>query len=247
MAIAIGSGINIGGGIFMGTDSAPPVTDNLILYYDPANTSSYPGTGTTINSLATTNLTGAMSNITYTTPYFTYNGTSSTVSVADNALLEPGSGDWTVEAWVYYSIITGSTRTFVSKTDNGGVAANWSYGLRTNSATATYFEVGNGTTSVSSPSYNVSTGQWYQVVGVYNTVSTKSIALYINGASQGSNSHTFTSVKNSTNPLYLGSYNGGEFNQWLNGRMGIVRLYSSALSALQVLQNFTADRNTYGV
>jgi hypothetical protein len=246
--IAIGPGITIGGGIFMGTGSPAPVTDNLVLYYDPSNTASYPGSGTTVNSLPpTTNLAGTLSNITYTTPYFAYNGTSSTVSVADNALLEPGSGDWTVEAWVYYSTITGSTRTFVSKTDNGGLAANWSYGFRTIATTATYFEVGNGTTSVTSPSYNVSTGQWYQVVGVYNTVSTKSIALYINGASQGSNSHTFTSVKNSTNPLYLGSYNGGEFSQWLNGRMGIVRLYSSALTALQVLQNFTADRNTYGV
>jgi hypothetical protein len=188
-----------------------------------------------------------MSNITYTNPYFAYNGTSSTVSIADNALLEPGAGDFTLEAWVYYSVITGSTRTVVSKCNAGGLAASWSYGFRTNPAGATYLEVGNGTTSVSSPSYTVTTGTWYQIVGVYNSVASKSIALYINSASQGSNIHTFTSVKNSSNPLYLGSYNGGEYSQWLNGRMGIVRYYNAALTSAQVLQNYNANRATYGI
>lgn len=226
------------------------VTNNLVAFYDPALAISYPGTGTTINSLAPTNLTGTMSNITFTDPYFTYNGTSSTVSIADNALLEPGTGDFTLEAWVYYSAITGSTRTFVSKTDNGGLAASWSYGLRTQPNGAigeVYLEVGNGTTSVSTPRYNVSAGQWYQIVGVWTNVASNSIALYVNGVSQGSNSHSFASVKNSSNPLYLGSYNGGEYSQWFNGRMGIVRYYNAALTATQVLQNYNANRSTYGL
>lgn len=224
-----------------------PVTSNLVLYYNPSNTSSYPGTGTTVNSLATTNLTGTMSNITYTSPYFAYNGTNSTVSVADNALLEPGTGDWTIEAWVYYSTIAGSTRTFVSKTDAGGLSASWSYGLRTQASGSTYMEVGNGSTSISSPAYVVATGQWYQIVGVWTNVASNSIALYVNGASQGSNGHSFASIKNSSNPLYLGSYNGGEYSQWFNGRMGIVRLYSAALTSDQVLQNYNANKGLYGL
>jgi hypothetical protein len=229
-------------------DQLQPVTSNLVLYYDPGNTASYPGTGTTINSLVAPNLTGTMSNITFTDPYFVYNGTSSTVSVADTAALEPGAGDFSLEAWVYYSVLAGSTRTFVSKTNNGGGAADWSYGFRTNGTTGgTYFETGNGTTSVISPSFTVSTGTWYQIVGVWTNVASNSIALYVNGASQGSNSHSFASVKNSTNPLYLGSYNGGEFSQWFNGRMGIVRYYNAALTATQVLQNYNANRSTYGL
>jgi hypothetical protein len=224
-----------------------PVTSNLVLYYNPADTSSYSGSGTTVNSLASPNLAGTMSNITYTSPYFAYNGTSSPVSVADTAALEPGSGDFTLEAWVYYSTITGSTRTFVSKTDNGGLASAWSYGFRTLSNGATYLEVGNGTTSVTTPTYTVTTGQWYQIVGVWTNVASNSIELYVNSASQGSNAHAFASIKNSTNPLYLGSYNGGEFSQWFNGRMGIVRYYNAALTAAQVLQNYNANRSTYGL
>ena len=70
------------------TATAPVVvTDNLVLYYDPNNVASYPGTGTTINSLATPNLAGTMTNITFTDPDFTYNGTSSQISIADTAAL----------------------------------------------------------------------------------------------------------------------------------------------------------------
>jgi hypothetical protein len=218
-----------------------------VLYYDPANSLSYPGSGTTINSLAPTNLTGTLSNITYTNPYLTYNGTSATMSVADNTLLEPGAGDFTLEAWVYYSVITGSSRCVLSKTD-GGLASDWSYGLRTNSTGATYFEVGNGTTSTTSPSFTASTGTWYHIVGVWTNISANTIELYINGVSQGSNSHSFASVKNSTHALSFGSFDGGAtFGQWFNGRMGIYRQYNSALSAAQVFANYNTTKGIYGL
>ena len=79
-------------------------TSNLVLYFDPSNPSSYPGSGTTITDLSDSGLSGTMSNITYTSPYFTYNGSSSQIAIADNSLLEPGSGDWTVEVWVNQAV-----------------------------------------------------------------------------------------------------------------------------------------------
>jgi len=223
-----------------------PVTSNLVLWYDPSNSASYPGTGTTLNDLSGNGLTGTMSNITYTNPYFTYNGSSSTVSIADNALLEPGSGDWTLEAWVYYTTITGSSRIIMGKT-NGGLAADWGYGIRTSSVGSTYMELGNGTTSVNSPAGTVTTGQWYQLVGVWTNVAANTMEFYINGVSQGSNSHAFASIKNTTNPLYLGSFNNGQFAQWFAGRMGVVRIYNKALSSAEVTQNFNANRSLYGL
>ena len=223
-----------------------PVTSNLVLHFDPSNSLSYSGAGTTINDLSGNGLNGTMSNITFTNPYFTYNGSSSQISVADNALLEPGSGDWTIEFWVNHSVIAGSGRVLIGKTD-GGNAADWGYGIRTNAASSTYMEVGNGTTSITSPSTGLSINTWYQVVGVWTNVASNSLALYINGSLVGSNSHSFTSIKNTTSPLYTGSFNGGQFSQWLNGRMGVVRMYSSALTGSQVLQNFNADKSKYGL
>jgi hypothetical protein len=222
------------------------VTSGLILYFDPSNVSSYSGTGTTITDLSGNGLNGTMSNISHTSPYFTYNGSSSQVSVADNALLEPGSGDWSVEFWVNHSVITGASRVLIGKTD-GGAAADWGYGLRTISNGNTYMEIGNGSAGVTSPSSTLSINTWYQVVGVWTNLASNSIALYINGNLIGSNSHSFGSIKNTTSPLYLGSFNGGQFSQWLNGRLGVVRIYNKALTGSEVLQNFNADKSKYGL
>ena len=80
---------------------ASPTTANLVLYYNPANTASYSGSGTTINSLAPTNLTGTMTSITYTNPYFSYNGSSSKVAVADN------SKQHKLYLWIKYLVSSG--------------------------------------------------------------------------------------------------------------------------------------------
>jgi hypothetical protein len=225
---------------------AVPVTTNLVLYYDPSNSSSYPGSGTTINDLSGNGLNGSMSGITFTTPYFSYNGSSSQISVADNPLLEPGSGDWSIEFWVNYSVLAGSSRILIAKTDGGG-PGDWGYGLRTAANGNTFMEIGNGTTSLQSSLTALTTNTWYQVVGVWTNVSSNSLSLYINGNLIGSISHSFTSIKNTTSPLYLGSFNGGQFSQWLNGRMGVVRMYNKSLTGSEVLQNFNADKSKYGL
>ena len=223
------------------------VTNGLVLYYDPSNSSSYPGTGTTINSLAPTNLTGAMSNITFTNPYFTYNGTSSQISVADNALLEPGSGNWTMEAWVYLSNTGAGPKTILGKFDPGGGAADVSYSMRIGAANA-FAQFGDGTGAyIDSTLYTLTINTWTQIVYVWTNGATKTLQTYINGASIGSVNHTLNSILNTPSNLYIGSYNGGEYAQWMNGRIGITRLYNSALTASQVLQNFNTNRGLYGL
>jgi hypothetical protein len=226
----------------------PAGVSNLVLYYDPSiRSNSINSSSTFMYNLGTTNLTSTLSNVTWTDPYLTYNGTSSYAYTADNAILEPGTGSFSFEAWVYHSSISGTGSCIVSKTDNGGLASNWSYGLRTNSGGDVYFEVGNGTTSRTSPSFTAEINTWYQVVGVWTNAGTKSIALYKNGELVGSNSHTFTSVKDSSRALSIGAYNGGEYNQWHAGRMGVIRYYNKALSGAEVLQNYNNDRGLYGL
>ena len=222
------------------------VTSNLILHYDPSNISSYSGTGTTINDLSGGGRHGTMSNVTFTSPYLTFNGTSSQISVPDSLVLEPQGIDYTIEIWVNQSVIAGATRTLIAKTD-GGNSADWGYGLRTISNGNTYMEMGNGSTSVTSPSSTLSINTWYQVVGVWTNLASNSIALYINGSLIGSNSHSYASIKNTTSPLYIGSFNGGQFSQWLNGSVGIVRMYNKALTAAEVLNNFNVDKSKYGL
>jgi hypothetical protein len=227
------------------------VTSNLVLWYDPSFSTSYSGSGTSITNLANTSLTGTMSNITYASPYFEYNGSTSQVSVPDNALLEPGSGDWTMEAWFRPSVL-GSSSVVLGKFDNGGASQDVSYSIRINSSGSLFAQIGSGSGSgstlfVNSTSYQTVVDTWYQVVYVFKNGATKTLETFINGTSIGTVNHSLSSILNTTNNLYLGSYNGGEYSQWFNGRIGVTRLYSSALTSAQVLQNFNADKSKYGL
>ena len=228
----------------------PSVTpNNLILYYDPSNSSSYPGTGTTVNDLSGNNLNGTMSNISYTNPYFSYNGSTSQISVPDNSLLEAGSGNWTMEVWFNTSSTVGST-VILGKFDNGGNAEDVSYSVRTSNNILTA-QIGDGTGGVvnvdyvNSTSYTFSSNTWYQAVYVWRPG--VSLQTFINGVSIGTVTTSMSSLLNSVNPLYLGRYNGGEFPQNFNGRIGITRIYKSALNSSQVLQNFNIDKAKYGL
>jgi len=224
------------------------VTTNLVAYYNPDLTTSYPGSGTTLFDISGNDLNGTMSNITYTDPYFTYNGTSSQVNIADNALLEPGAGDWTMEAWFNTTAFkTGSAGTILGKFNNGGASSHVSYSIRTNNTGIVYAQIGNGTSVVNSPNYQTVLNTWVQVVYVWKNVATNSLEAYINGASIGSTAHSFASILNASTNLYIGSYNGGEYAQYFDGRIGITRLYNTALTAEQVLQNYNANRATYGL
>jgi hypothetical protein len=228
---------------------AVPVTTNLRLYYDPSNLSSYPGTGTIINDLSGNGLNGIMSNITFTSPYFSYNGTSSQIQVADNALLEPGSGDWTMEVWVN-QLVSGND-IVLAKVDNGGDVTDMSYSIRTTNTTY-YAQLGSGsgtgpTLFVNSTNYVGTLNTWYQIVYVFTNVAANTLQTFVNGVSIGTVSHNLPSILNVTNPLYIGSYNGGEYAQWFDGKIGITRLYNASLTSAQVLQNFNADKTKYGL
>ena len=52
-----------------------------------------------------------------------------------------------------------------------------------------------------------------------------------------------TSIRSGGFPRRLGSRN----NNYLDGDMGISRLYSKALTAAEVTQNFNAQRNRFGI
>jgi hypothetical protein len=226
-----------------------PVSSNLVLYYDPSNIASYSGSGTTITDLSGNGLNGTMSNITFTSPYFTYNGTSSQISVTDNALLEPGSGNWTIEVWVNQSVAGNDV--VLGKFDPGGLALDVSYSVRTTSTTY-YAQMGSGSGSgsslyINSSNYVGTIGTWSQIVYVFKNGATKTLETFVNGSSVGTVNHSLASILNTSSNLYIGSYNNGEYSQWFDGKIGITRLYNEALSSSQVLQNFNSDKSKYGL
>lgn len=224
-----------------------PVTSNLVLYYDPFQSASYGGSGNTIYDLTSNGLNGTMSNITFTSPYFTYNGTNSQILIPDNSLLEPGSGNWTMEVWVNQT--NSGNDVVLGKFDSGGLAQDVSYSIRT-TGTNYYAQFGDGLGSGStlyqnSTTASASIGNWYQLVYVWKNGGTKTLETFVNGSSIGSVNHSLDSLVNTTNNLYIGSYNNGEYSQWFDGKIGVVRIYNKALSSSEVLSNYNFDRWKY--
>lgn len=220
-------------------------TTGLVLYYDPSSVSSYPGSGTAITDLSGNGRNGTMSNITYTSPYFTYNGSSSQIAIADNAALEPGSGDWTMEVWVNQSVAGNDV--VLGKFPAGGTQV--SYSIRT--STSTYYAqmgsgIGSGATLFQNSTTHIGTiGTWYQLVYVFTNVAANTLQTFVNGSSIGSVAHSLASILDTTTGLYIGSYNNGEYAQWFDGKIGIVRIYNKSLTSAEVLNNYNVDKWKY--
>jgi hypothetical protein len=220
------------------------ISDNLVLYYSPNMTECFPGSGTSLVDLSGNALTGTMSNLSYDNPAFTFNGSSSQVSIPDNAVLEPGTGSWTIEVWFKNA---GSSGTVIGKYNNGGQSANISYALRLGGSNLIRADFSNGSTAQVTDNYSFTANTWVQMVYVWDKTN-NSIYTYSNGVLKQTKAISITGgILNATTNLFLGSYNGGEYSQYFNGQMGIVRIYKKALNATEVLTNFNSNKALYGL
>lgn len=219
-------------------------SDNLVLHYNPAMSESYSGSGSSLIDLSGNGLTGTISNLTFTNPAFSFNGSSSQVSIPDNATLEPGTGSWTIEVWFKNS---GSSGTVIGKYNNGGQSANISYALRLVSSNLIRADFSNGATAQVTDNYTFTANTWVQMVYVWDKTNNM-IYTYSNGELKQTKNITISGgILNATTNLYLGSYNGGEYAQNFDGQMGTVRLYKKALNATEVLNNYNSNKATYGL
>jgi hypothetical protein len=209
-------------------------------------TESYPGTGTSLVDLSGNGLTGTMSNLAFTTPAFTYNGTSSQVSIPDNEALEPGSGNWTIEAWFQPTQFTVNAQTVLGKFGNGGTSSIISYALRQGDGYIRA-DFSNGTNALSSDNYSLSLNNWVQMVYVWDRVNS-TLYTYSNGVLKQTKTITISGgIRNGNTNLYIGSYNGGEYSQYFKGQIGIVKMYKKALSTTEVQNNYNSNKALYGL
>lgn len=227
---------------------APPViSTSIILHLDAGNSSSYPGSGTTW-----TDLTGNARNATLVNSP-TYNSSNGGyLSFLDTSFQHAtiaNFGDipqWTIEAWARPTVsLSGKVTAIFCNQFNGASKLNFSIG--TNLAPTSYnicagFYNGQWrTTSGFAPALNT----WYSFVGTYNGTT---ISQYVNG------------VLSSTTTYNGNPQTGGEIRiarRWddvansatnfFGGDIAVIRLYSTALTAAQVLQNFNANRVRFGL
>jgi len=131
-----------------------------------------------------------------------FNGANN-LSVAQTTALDLGSGNFTVEAWIYPLNYSGNQRIIAKQRSSDGYG--WIF--RINSSNGYLFlevDTGGVVTSSSAPSLNT----WSHVAAVR---SGNSVSLYLNGNLVGSNSSYSGSPTSVSASAYVGSSAGGEY------------------------------------
>jgi len=130
-----------------------------------------------------------------------FDGTGDWVTVLDTPVLRFGTGDFTVEGWVYKT----TTGTAVSLVSKGAAATGWTLGVSaTNFLTASYTA-----TTLTGTVTTLSANTWYYFALVRSGTATGNIKLYINGTLEASSAGAITTDFNQTDVLYIGASRTG--------------------------------------
>lgn len=142
---------------------------------------------------------------------------------------------FTYEAWVKINSDTGVDKIIVGKPGGHTGLMTWNNNF--------YFRLNAGG-AFKDLSVAGSNGVWYHLVGVYiNNVGSR---LYKNGQLVGSSTFT-TALNDYGTVLHIGGNVGWNATYTLDANIDIIRVYNRALTDSEVLQNFYAHRNRYGL
>ena len=233
--------------------------EGLVLYLDPANIKSYPGTGSLCKDLSLTGNNGRLS----TSSQFNSSDKTLLINSLTNVIyatenLIGNASSFTIDCWLLVSNInnipsgggTGSTANMIAHV--GAYGANgFRFGVQLLSTGTVYpvFATGqhvpNNSDGIEIQARNVaiSTGTYFQTAVAYNA-SLGITSMYVNGISVAS-TNTGLYVYTSTMSLHIGGTRQGTYG--LNGKIGLVKWYNRALTAGEIFQNFSAHRGRYGI
>lgn len=237
----------------------PPdfVSSGLTAYYNPADPLSYSGTGTTLTDLSGNGNNGLIVGATYTdNTYFTLDGVNDYIVTPNlyTSLVTNGE-DHTVEMWVYANAVGDCLWSDLGSTNNPATSGYHFAGAQLLQVgpfqqiigalwdgTATQRSVGGSGTL---------TGAWKHVVRTYSGTT---LTCYVNASTGGTQTVVFDSpIDDGVNAWFLAfgaqdttTYSGSTAG-WLNGRIGIMRVYNRALNSTEVTSNYENARSIYGV
>ncbi len=228
-------------GVFSGSCTTADITTGLV--------ASYPFTGNA-NDVSGNNLNGTNNGATLTTDRFgnansaySFNGTSSYISVADNNLLD-FTNQYSISGWLYATATSGNSnsRTIISKARN-----TTQTGLTLTLDNLQSYKIASDNTDASGPHLIFSStiptlDTWYHAVVTYDGTTLK---IYVNGVLANSIAYTINLV-NSTHELDFGSQRIS-LNDYFAGKIDDIRLYNRALADCDVDSLFNTVDPCIGV
>lgn len=208
------------------------ITAGLVMNLDVGNVACYPGTGTLL-----TDLTGNGNNGTVTggAVYSSANGGSFAFDGINdyiNIAVKPQQNAMTLEVWAKLFTVSGQQFFMV---DSG--AGYVELGMIGDKA---YFGVAGSPYSSAVGLTALSTGVWYQFVARYKNGEGASI--YVNGVLDKQSATANTTIGSVATDFQI-LRNGGVF---MKCSLSVSRIYNTALSPADVLNNFNAIKSRYG-
>ena len=243
--------LNISGNILSSTNvnssgvfTRSIVDEGLILYYDAANNYSYPGSGTvwynmvgsgsdlTLNNGLTTATIGGRTSMNFDTngKVATATGVSATFgtkSATFEVWLYPGASELTAGDRGTVILINGGSAQYMSWEKSSGLLSSYWY---SHSPEGYHETVGSTSRST-----------WNHWVAAWDYNSGR-IFQYKNGLTSGN-----TATQGDATPgqnITIGRESEG---RQFSGGIAVVRIYNRALSGDEVFQNFTAEKNRFGI
>lgn len=213
--------------------------------YVTVDPNTYSGSGNVTDS--TSGIVGTPSNVTYLSG--TNCGVFSFAANGNIAFPQTNFGSqFSISAWVKPNALGSNIQTIISNAGanlaTNGFKAYWN--TWPNSDRKMVLENGNGTSGDAAISTNavVTNGDWQHLVYTFNT-STRAITMYRNGTAVAFGTTQLVSPAPGTNQTWwLGALGGNSYN--LYGELGIVKIYSTVLTASQVTSDYNSTSARYG-
>ena len=216
------------------------ITDGLIFSIDAGSPRSYPGTGTTVNSLIGSNSGSLINGTGYSSDnggVFTFDGNNDRINdFSEN--LQPAS--ISIEYWKKWTSV--SDDWLIGNQTSNPIDNNNGWYSRIDSPSYNFiarFGVGSTQRSVT---YNpIVLNEWTHVVTTFDPV--EGVKLYWNSELVSTNTNGGTLSYSNVLGLEIGGANDGSRDT--PGPVGPVRIYDRALTAGEVTQNYNANINRF--
>jgi len=243
------------------------IEDNLVLCLDAGNTKSYPGSGTTWTDIMGGNDATLENGPTFNSDnggYFIMDGSNDYITLGTqlNSTIAPNSedNDVTFSFWVNLDDVTADQTIFSNPKKINHIPFLLYYDVSTyvsaNNTGAS--DVGGGDSNVlsvlmkdASTQYVMTTANnavsadtWYNIAVVLNP-SNDVYYIYLNGVEVAKfNSSAANNLSTITADLNIGAYND---SSTMDGKFANLMVYTVALSAAEVKQNYNAHKGRFGL
>ena len=231
-------GIALGGELI--TVKSPLNTDpNLVLWLDSEAKSSYNRLDNTWYDLSGNFYNGSLiNNFNYNLSNansFVFNGVNNFVNLNDTY---PNTNELTFETWIYPTDLSnGSYYTLISHD-------GWTLGELSFHFLGNILKFGINGIGTNDFTYTFNTNQWYHVSVVYSKAG-DFIKFFVNGVLSDQIALAGNSTTTVSQPFKIGSWGGT--SRFFKGDVALFKIYTRALSPLEVTAHFNDDKRRFGI